>query len=105
MTQHSSTATSHCPLVAGMGTTAPCATEEPPKPWDNPNPLFDVEQFAQYLNQKPDFIRQLIKEQRLPSIKIGRKVMLEKSAAEEIVRAGRRPATQPLNTDRFGYTR
>ncbi|RKT79210.1 excisionase family DNA binding protein [Terracoccus luteus] len=72
-------------------------------PWHNPNPLWEVEQFARYLNQKPEFIRQLIKQQRIASVKIGRKVMLEKSEADQRIANGRRPAARPLNPDRFGY--
>ena len=105
MTLHS-TKTDSSMSVRGLdGTETVVSQQGSLRSWDNPNPLWDVEQFAHYLNQKPGFIRQLIKQQRIPSVKIGGKVMLEKTTADELIAAGRRPATQPLEVDRFGHAR
>ena len=81
----------------------PADQSDPSASYVNPNPLWDVEQFAEYLSQKPEFIRQLIKQRRISIVKIGGKVMLEKSTADELILAGRRPATHPLQLDRFGH--
>ena len=106
MTAHTRTAAAHSPLLAAEGPASPYSTQESPKPWDNPNPLFDVEQFAHYLGQKPDFIRALIKEQRIASVKIGRKGHAgEGDRRRARSGGGRRPATQPLHIDRFGNSR
>jgi hypothetical protein len=91
-----------CPHCATSVATPP---EVVASPWDNPNPLWEIPKWSSYVGITPEFTRQLIKERRVASVKIGGKVLLEKSVADEVISAGRRPAQQPLNVNRFGYSR
>jgi excisionase family DNA binding protein len=72
-----------------------------PASWMNPDPLWQVPEFATYLGIKPEFARQLVKQRRIETVKIGGRVLIRKSTADAIIARGTRPATGPLNTDRF----
>lgn len=70
--------------------------------WENPDPLWEVAEWSTYVGISSEYTRQLIKQRRVASVKIGGKLLLRKSTADSIIRDGTRPASQPLNTDRFG---
>ena len=72
-------------------------------PWQNADPLWSIPAWSAYVGINPDYTRQLIKQQRIPSVKIGGRVLLRRSAADDLITRGTRPATRPLNTDRFGH--
>jgi len=55
-------------------------------------PLLDVEQAAQYLTTSEHFVRRLIRERRIPYVKIGRHVRLDPDDLDTYIEAGRREA-------------
>lgn len=104
ITHGHSTCHCHCHDCSDCGEQRQTASQGR-RPWDNPDPLWGVPEWSNYVGIKPDFTRQLIKQGRITSTKIGAKTMLQKSVADEVIAAGRRPATQPLVADRFGNWR
>ena len=72
-------------------------------PWQNADPLWSIPVWSSYVGISPDYTRQLIKQQRIPSVKIGGRVLLRRSAADDLIARGTRPATRPLNSDRYGH--
>lgn len=67
----------------------------------NPDPLLTVEQSAIYLNAKPDFVRDLSKQRRITTVKLGRSLRVQRSELERYVREGTRPATRPSRRNRW----
>lgn len=54
--------------------------------------LMTVEQAAAYLGTGERFVRRLITQRRIPFVKLGRHVRLERSALDEFIDAGRVPS-------------
>lgn len=54
--------------------------------------LMDVPEAAAYLNTTERWVRRAIFENRLPYVKLGALVRLERSALDELVEQGRQPA-------------
>ena len=102
-TAHGHACCPHCPRTQSTATRSTIG--QGPRPWDNPDPLWGVPEWSNYVGIKPDFTRQLIKQGRVSSIKIGGKTMLPKSVADDLINAGMRPATAPIAADRFGNWR
>ena len=65
--------------VLGTGTTAP------PQ-------LLTIEQAAEYLGTGERFVRRLIAQRRIPFVKLGRHVRLERSTLDAFIDAGRIPS-------------
>ncbi len=58
--------------------------------------LLSVEEAAERLNTSPRFIRRLIVERRIASLKIGRHVRLDSADLDAFITAGRVEPQQPL---------
>ncbi len=56
------------------------------------NPLLTVAQAGEYLGTGERFIRRLITERRIPFVKVGKYVRLERSALDAFVDKGRVPS-------------
>lgn len=54
--------------------------------------LLTVEQAAEYLGTGERFVRRLIAQRRIPFIKLGKHVRLERSALDHFIDAGRVPS-------------
>jgi excisionase family DNA binding protein len=54
-----------------------------------PTQLLTIEQAAAYLGTGERFVRRLITQRRIPFIKLGKHVRLERSALDEFIDAGR----------------
>lgn len=68
----------------------------------NADPVLTVEQAATYLNVRDSFIRDLNKQRRIETVKVGAHVRIRMSECDRILREGTRPATKPMNRRRFG---
>jgi len=55
--------------------------------------LLDVAESAAYLNTTERWVRRAIFENRLPYVKLGALVRLERSALDELIERGRQPAS------------
>jgi excisionase family DNA binding protein len=77
------------------------ATPDQKDAWVNPDPLWPIPEWSGYVGITPDFTRQLIKQGRLTSVRIGGKVLLRKSTADSLIAMATRPATKPLAVCRF----
>jgi len=55
--------------------------------------LLDVAESAAYLNTTERWVRRAIFEHRLPFVKLGALVRLERSVLDELIERGRRPAS------------
>ena len=70
-------------------------TREAPMPGAHavaPTELITIEQAAAYLGTGERFVRRLISQRRIPFVKLGRHVRLERSALDEFIDAGRIPS-------------
>ena len=54
-------------------------------------PLLTIDQAAEYLGTGQRFVRRLISERRIPYVKLGKHVRLERCALDAFVAAGRVP--------------
>ncbi len=57
-----------------------------------PTELMTIEQAAAYLGTGERFVRRLISQRRIPFIKLGRHVRLERSSLGHLIDAGRVPS-------------
>jgi excisionase family DNA binding protein len=57
-----------------------------------PTQLLTVEQAAEYLGTGERFVRRLIAQRRIPFIKLGKHVRLERSALDHFIDVGRIPS-------------
>lgn len=57
-----------------------------------PTELVTVEQAAEHLGTGERFVRRLIAQRRIPFVKLGRHVRLERSALDAFIDAGRIPS-------------
>lgn len=55
-------------------------------------PLLDIEGAAEHLSVSPHFIRRLVRERRVPFVKLGRLVRFDPADLEAYIEAGRRGA-------------
>lgn len=67
----------------------------------NEDPVLTLEQGAVYLNVRPSLLRDMHKQRRISTIKVGDLVRIRLSECERILREGARPATKPILSDRF----
>jgi excisionase family DNA binding protein len=57
-----------------------------------PTELMTIEQAAAYLGTGERFVRRLISQRRIPFVKLGRHVRLERSSLDQFIDAGRVPS-------------
>ncbi|WP_353952215.1 excisionase family DNA-binding protein [Knoellia sp. S7-12] len=67
----------------------------------NDDPVFEYWQAATYMNVKEGYLRDLTKQRRIETVKIGGLVRIRLSECERILHEGTRPATRPLARGRF----
>jgi excisionase family DNA binding protein len=60
-------------------------------PLGDPGQLLTIGQAAEYLSTGQRFVRRLISERRIPYVKLGKHVRLERCALDAFVAAGRVP--------------
>jgi len=69
----------------------PQASAYEPTPLGDPGQLLTIDQAAEYLSTGQRFVRRLISERRIPYVKLGKHVRLERCALDAFVAAGRVP--------------
>ena len=60
-------------------------------PLGDPDHLLTIDQAAEYLSTGQRFVRRLISERRIPYVKLGKHVRLERSALDGFINDGRVP--------------
>ncbi|CCH90571.1 Excisionase [Modestobacter italicus] len=69
----------------------PQASAYEPTPLGDPGQLLTIDQAAEYLSTGQRFVRRLISERRIPYVKLGKHVRLERSALDGFINDGRIP--------------
>ncbi|MFL6110122.1 MAG: helix-turn-helix domain-containing protein [Catenulispora sp.] len=69
----------------------PQASAHDPTPLGDPGQLLTIDQAAEYLSTGQRFVRRLISERRIPYVKLGKHVRLERSALDGFINDGRIP--------------
>ena len=69
----------------------PQASAHEPTSLGDPGQLLTIDQAAEYLGTGQRFVRRLISERRIPYVKLGKHVRLERSALDGFINDGRIP--------------
>ena len=69
----------------------PQASAHEPTPLGDSGQLLTIDQAAEYLSTGQRFVRRLISERRIPYVKLGKHVRLERCALDAFLAAGRVP--------------
>ena len=69
----------------------PRASAHEPTPLGDPGQLLTIDRAAEYLGTGQRFVRRRISERRIPYVKLGKHVRLERSALDGFINDGRIP--------------
>jgi len=61
--------------------------------------LLSVEEAAKYLGLQASTLRRWLYERRIPSVKLGRRVLLRQEVLDDLIRKGERPAMRPCGRE------